>query len=155
MGVNPVLVDANHLGSRFIEIEIMIDAVDRQDSAYYVYDFSLVNVCDWLTVSPENGDVGYNGEDLIGLNVNAEGLLPGFYHTYIMIHSNDPLTPSKTVTVNLEVTPTQHDVRAMNITFDGDIIRAPYDVDINLIKAPHLKRYTSERSVLWNNFTDD
>ncbi len=57
----------------------------------------------WLSVNPASGTVEPGATQVVTVNFNAAGLIPGNYQASINISSNDPANPSVTVPVSLVV----------------------------------------------------
>jgi hypothetical protein len=57
----------------------------------------------WLSVNPISGTVSSQTQDTIILNFNATGLATGVYEANLIITSNDPVNPSVTVAITLNV----------------------------------------------------
>ncbi len=58
---------------------------------------------EWLSLSPASGSVAANGTAPITVTLNAGGLPPGLQSTKLVVTSNDPVTPSDTVIVTMDV----------------------------------------------------
>jgi hypothetical protein len=71
----------------------------------------------WLTVSPSSGAA----PERLSFAASVAGLAPGIYRTTVVISSNDPLSPAKSVPVTLTVVapPAGHAVYAVAFTFTG------------------------------------
>ncbi|HPT72747.1 MAG TPA: choice-of-anchor D domain-containing protein [Candidatus Cloacimonadota bacterium] len=62
----------------------------------------------WLSVSPTSGTITGSGSTQLNVGYNTAGLAAGNYTASIVISSNDPVNPTKTVTVALEVLSVNH-----------------------------------------------
>jgi hypothetical protein len=58
---------------------------------------------DWLSINPITGTLKANTSLPVDVSIDATGLSPGTYTTYIYISSNDPLVPSAIIPVTLTV----------------------------------------------------
>jgi hypothetical protein len=78
-------------------------AIDNVGDA--TLEWSLGELCDWLTESPVSGSIPAGDGQAVDVCVDATSLPPGTYYCDIIIESNDPDTPFLTVPVTLEVLP--------------------------------------------------
>ena len=62
-----------------------------------------VALVDWLALNNTGGTVGFPGQVIVDVNLDATNLLGGTYYTQIEIATNEPLNPSITVPVVLTV----------------------------------------------------
>jgi hypothetical protein len=78
----------------------------------YGIDIEFLNGNSWLTASPTSGSIPAKSNQTISLAFNASGLELGVYQANINIASNDPVNPTATIVVTLNVMPAQ----AVNLT---------------------------------------
>ncbi len=58
---------------------------------------------DWLTVSPDSGELGANSSATIQVNLDATGLSTGLYQTNLIVSGNDTTNATDTVMVSMWV----------------------------------------------------
>ncbi len=63
-----------------------------------------VNGSSWLSVSPTDGTVGTNSNNTLTVDITTDGLQGGTHMDELEIMTNDPLNPTITIPVTLEVT---------------------------------------------------
>lgn len=61
-------------------------------------------VPDWVTINPSgNGTMSPGSSQVVNVSINSEGLANGTYTEYIVVSSNDPLSPLDTVLLTVNV----------------------------------------------------
>jgi subtilisin family serine protease len=83
--------------------DIVINTADNKTLAIQIFEW--FGASRWLHLEPSFGTVGAGGSVILEATSDASVLSPGDYALNAVIHSNDPATPSFTVTVSLTVTP--------------------------------------------------
>jgi hypothetical protein len=88
----------NGIGSK----SIMIDNHGILDLSFEI-EVEYIDSDGWLSADPTSGSVSTHLPDTLSLNFNAAGLEPGTYQANLNITSNDPMNPTVTVLVTMDV----------------------------------------------------
>ena len=67
----------------------------------------------WLSISPTSGAITSDGDASVDVNVDSTGLTPDTYFGNLCVTSNDPMTPSLSIPVELTVEPITIDITKM------------------------------------------
>ncbi|HEY0741175.1 MAG TPA: choice-of-anchor D domain-containing protein [Chryseosolibacter sp.] len=68
------------------------------------FSYVRTEVYNWLTADPAEGTVAGGQNQTISLNINTRGLAVGTYNGTVVIRSNDPTIPTRSIPVTLNVT---------------------------------------------------
>ena len=103
-GVN-ITVPSGYTGTQSMPYQIIGDIYGAEPhilTGAFTLEEGSANAA-WFSLDSWEGIVeGYSSVSLTG-NFSADGLLPGAYQALLKIHSNDPLYPTKTISLELEV----------------------------------------------------
>lgn len=93
-------------GFHTVEFRSQTFALNAGATNFFVDDIALVQAvtpCSWLSATPENGTIATGGNVVVNVEIDATGLVPGLYSCELRISSNDPVTPTVLVPVDIEV----------------------------------------------------
>ena len=103
-------VDADGLNGATIGIENSsgTDGLAVVYNAAYMHNNLAImfNAANWLTVTPAAGQIPPFSSTIVQVGMDATDLVDGIYNGKLTVQSNDPLTPSIDIPVNLTVAPT-------------------------------------------------
>ncbi len=99
--------DADGLTSASIGVE-NVDGSDGLEVVYnaaYMHDnlAVLINAARWLSVSPASGTIEPYSSEVVTVSFDAADMESGTYTGQLMINCNDPVSPSMSIPVSLEV----------------------------------------------------